>query len=85
MSQIFLMRLKAKVMSVCKRWDTPINIADAKYAAAEAIKINSEAYQEAGINFPPSKPVKSHLENPDFADLLFAYIDVFEAEERLAA
>ncbi|MDI6792130.1 MAG: type II toxin-antitoxin system HicB family antitoxin [bacterium] len=49
-------------------------IDEAKLAAIEAIKINLDAYQEAEKEVPERKPVSAHLRNPDFADLLFAYI-----------
>lgn len=52
------------------------NIEESKLAAIKAIKINLNAYQEAGKEIPESKPVLTHLQNPDFADLLFAYVDV---------
>ena len=48
----------------------------AKRAAAEAIQINLNAYREAGQRVPDEEPVTRHLENPEFRDLLFAYIDV---------
>jgi predicted RNase H-like HicB family nuclease len=51
-------------------------IQQAKRAAIKAIKINLEAYQEAGKEVPPSQPVSVHWENPDFADLLFTHVDV---------
>ncbi len=51
-------------------------IQQAKHAAIKAIKINLEAYQEAGKTVPGRKPVEEHLENPDFADLLFTHVDV---------
>ena len=52
------------------------NIEDAKLAAIEAVKINLNTYQEAGKEIPERKPALTHLENPDFADLLFTYVDV---------
>ncbi|MDM8522807.1 type II toxin-antitoxin system HicB family antitoxin [Desulfococcaceae bacterium HSG8] len=58
---------------------------DAKSAAAEAIKINLEAYQETGKPVPEKQPAQAHLENPDFADLLFAFVRVAEYETRMAA
>ncbi|MEW5767522.1 MAG: type II toxin-antitoxin system HicB family antitoxin [bacterium] len=63
------------------------NIADAKLAAIEAIKINLDAYQEAGKEVPERRSMLTHLGNPDFADLLFTYVDVYlsRPEEKLAA
>ena len=52
------------------------DIQTAKRAAAEAIQINLDAYCEAGQRVPDEEPVARHLENPEFRDLLFAYIDV---------
>jgi predicted RNase H-like HicB family nuclease len=48
----------------------------AKRAAAEAIQSNLEAYQEAGQRVPDGQTVSRHLENPEFRDLLFAYVEV---------
>lgn len=61
------------------------NIAEAKLAASEAIQANLDTYQEIGKNIPIPKPVYFHLENPDFADSLFAYVDMLEESERIAA
>jgi predicted RNase H-like HicB family nuclease len=57
----------------------------AKRAASEAIRINLEAYREAGQPVPEGQSVSSHLENPEFRDLLFAYVDVAEPHGRIAA
>lgn len=57
----------------------------AKYAASEAIRINLAAYQEAEQKIPAKKPVIRHLENPEFRDLLFTYVEVPEPKQRLAA
>jgi predicted RNase H-like HicB family nuclease len=57
----------------------------AKRAAREAIQINLEAYQDAGQKVPEGQAVSSHLENPEFRDLLFAYVEVPEPKERIAA
>jgi predicted RNase H-like HicB family nuclease len=57
----------------------------AKRAAGEAIRINLEAYREAGQQAPERQSVSKHLENPEFRDLLFAYVDVAEPKERIAA
>ena len=61
------------------------NIEDAKRAAIETILTNLEAYQEAGQEVPECQPVLKHLENPDFKDLLFAYVEVADSDERIAA
>jgi len=45
----------------------------AKQAAVKAIQSNLEAYYETGQDVPEKKPVLTHLENPDFKDLLFTY------------
>jgi predicted RNase H-like HicB family nuclease len=52
------------------------NIEAAKRAASEAIQINLEAYQEACQRVPDEQAVARHLENPEFRDLLFAYVEV---------
>ncbi len=57
----------------------------AKRAACEAIQINLEAYQDAGQEVPEGQAVSSYLENPEFRDLLFAYVEVQEPKERIAA
>jgi len=57
----------------------------ARIAAGEAISINLDAYWEAGADVPEKQSVSSHLENPDFADLLFAYVDISRFEEKMAA
>jgi predicted RNase H-like HicB family nuclease len=56
------------------------NIEAAKRAASEAIRINLEAYREAGQQAPEGQSVSSHLENPEFRDLLFAYLEVDEPQ-----
>jgi predicted RNase H-like HicB family nuclease len=61
------------------------NIEAAKRAASEAIRINLEAYREAGQEPPEAQNVSSHLENLEFRDLLFAYVDVSEPQGRIAA
>jgi predicted RNase H-like HicB family nuclease len=61
------------------------NIEAAKRAASEAIRINLEAYREAGQQAPAGRSVSSHLENPEFRDLLFAYVEVAEPQGRIAA
>jgi predicted RNase H-like HicB family nuclease len=57
----------------------------AKRAAADAIRVNIEAYREAGQPVPEGQSVSSHLENAEFRDLLFAYVDVAEPQGRIAA
>jgi predicted RNase H-like HicB family nuclease len=61
------------------------NIEAAKRAAAEAIRINLETYNEAGQGVPDEQPVSSHLENPEFRDLLFAYVEVPAPKGKIAA
>jgi predicted RNase H-like HicB family nuclease len=61
------------------------NIEAAKRAASEAIRINLEAYRDAGQQAPEAHSVSNHLENPEFRDLLFAYVDVTEPKGRIAA
>jgi len=61
------------------------NIEAAKRAAGEAIRINLEAYREAGQPAPEGQSVSKHLENPEFRDLLFTYVDVAEPQGRIAA
>ena len=60
-------------------------IEGAKRAAREAIQINLEAYQDTGKELPEGQAVSSHLENPEFRDLLFAYVEVAEPKGRIAA
>jgi predicted RNase H-like HicB family nuclease len=60
-------------------------IESAKHAATEAIRVNLEAYRQAGRQAPPTEPALQHLDNPEFRDLLFAYIDVPLPTGRLAA
>ena len=61
------------------------SIEAAKQAAVKAIKINLEAYREANQKIPERKSVLSHLENPDFKDLLFTYVDLTESRKKIAA
>jgi len=59
-------------------------IDDAKNEAADAIRINLESYYDAAIDVPfPLSPLK-HIENPDFTDLLFAFVNVSEPEKNAA-
>ena len=60
-------------------------IEEAKQAAAEAIRVNLEAYRESGMRVPDAQPVTRHLENPEFRDLLFAYVEVGTPTGRVAA
>jgi predicted RNase H-like HicB family nuclease len=61
------------------------SIDEAKRAAVEAIKINLAAYRQAGKKVPAAKPAATHLKNPDFADLLFAYVEVGRQKDKLVA
>jgi predicted RNase H-like HicB family nuclease len=61
------------------------NIGAAKQAARKAIRINLEAYREAGQQVPEGQSVSNHLENPEFRDLLFAYVDLAEPQGNIAA
>lgn len=58
------------------------SIEAAKQAAVKAIEINLDAYREANQKVPERKSVLTHLENPDFKDLLFTYVDVTEPREK---
>jgi predicted RNase H-like HicB family nuclease len=55
-----------------------------KQAAGEAIQANLEAYQETGQRVPDG-PVSRRLENPEFRDLLFAYVEVAGPKREIAA
>ena len=57
----------------------------AKRAASEAIQINLAAYREASQTIPERYPVEHHLENPEFQELVFAYVEVLEPKEQIAA
>ena len=57
----------------------------AKQAACEAIQINLEAYRETGQAVPERQSIDQHLENPEFQELVFAYVEVPEPKERIAA
>jgi len=52
------------------------NVEAARRAAAEAIRINLEAYREAGQPAPEGQTISNHLENREFRDLLFAYLEI---------
>jgi predicted RNase H-like HicB family nuclease len=60
------------------------DVDDAKRAAREAIAINLEAYREAGQTPPSPRPLAQHLENADFTDLLFAYVEAAVPEPQAA-
>lgn len=62
-----------------------LDIDQAKLAAIKAIQINLEAYCEANQSVPKRKPVEHHLDNPEFQNLLFSYIDVPQSKEGIAA
>jgi predicted RNase H-like HicB family nuclease len=51
-------------------------IDSAKRAVSEAIQINLDAYREAGQQAPEEQDLSRHLANPEFRDLLFAYVEV---------
>ena len=57
----------------------------AKRAAQEAIQINLDAINEAGERVPDVQPVARHLENPEFRDLLFTYVEISSPTGRIAA
>ena len=57
----------------------------AKQAACEAIQINLEAYREAGQAIPERKSIEYHLANPEFRELVFAYVEVPEIGARITA
>ena len=61
------------------------SVDDAKHAATAAIRSNLDAYLEAGQPLPAAQSVTNHLENPEFRDLLFAYVEVAAPNERIAA
>jgi len=58
---------------------------EAKIAAREAIQINLEAYREAGQPLPERQSAARHIENPDFQDHSFAYVEVPERKGVRAA
>jgi predicted RNase H-like HicB family nuclease len=60
-------------------------IESAKEAARAAVRVSLDAYGEAGMAVPDPTPVSRHLENPDFKDLLFAYVDLSNPKDRIAA
>ncbi len=48
----------------------------AKTAAKDAILANLETYHEIGQRPPLMQIPAVHLENPDFSEMLFMYVDV---------
>ena len=61
------------------------SIEAAKQAACEAIQVNLEAYRDAGQAIPERQSIEHHLENPEFQELVFAYVEVPESKGRIAA
>lgn len=61
------------------------NTTVARQAAVDAIRANLDAYEEAGQQVPQPQSVSTHLGNPEFKDLLFAYVDVPVTSDLLAA
>ena len=57
----------------------------AKRAACEAIQVNLAAYEAAGLAVPPTQSAFHNLENPDYKDLLFAYLEIAAPPGRIAA
>ncbi len=57
----------------------------ARQAATTAIELNLDAYRDAGMAVPQRQPASVHLENPDFKDLLFTYVEVAGPSGKLAA
>jgi len=54
------------------------SIEAAKRAAIEAIQVNLEAFRDAGQKVPEEQDASKHLANPEFGELLFAYVEVAE-------
>lgn len=61
------------------------DFAAAHRAAYAAIQANIAAYRGAGLPVPEKNPVEQHPENPEFSDLLFAYVAVTEPREKITA
>lgn len=61
------------------------SIAAAKEAAIQAIEANLDGYRQCGQRVPDAQPVMNHLHNPEFQDLLFAYVKIATPEQRIAA
>ncbi len=57
----------------------------AKQAAGEAIQSNLAAYREVGQVVPERQSVERHLENPEFQEFVFGYVEVPEPREQIAA
>ena len=61
------------------------DIEEAKLAAVKAIKINLNAYLDAGKPIPQRRSTSDLMRHPDFANLLFTFVDVeispFEVKE----
>ena len=60
-------------------------VEEARRVASRAIAENLACYRQDGQEPPPPQSAEVHLRDPDFADLLFAYINVDTPDERLAA
>jgi hypothetical protein len=45
----------------------------------------SKPIREAGQQVPEGQGVSNHVENPEFRDLLFAYVDLAEPQGNIAA
>lgn len=60
------------------------SIQAARAAAVTAIQINLETYREAGMEIPEKQSVLTHLENPEFKELLFSYVNIPETDEKAA-
>ena len=60
------------------------NTEEAKQTGIKVIKINLEAYSEVEKDFPERESVTKHLENSDFAGLLFAYVNVYNERKKAA-
>jgi predicted RNase H-like HicB family nuclease len=61
------------------------DIEEAKRAACEAIRINLDAYRDAGQELPAFESPAKHLDNPDFRDLLFTYVEAPGPQGQIAA
>ena len=74
--------VKVPDLAIVRYGDT---IEAAKQAACEAIQSNLEAYREAKQGMPERQSIEQHLENPEFQALVFAYVEVPEPKEQIAA
>lgn len=61
------------------------NIEAANQAASERFESISKPMSKPENTPPEAQSVSNHLENPEFRDLLFAYVDVAEPPGRIAA